>query len=66
MRIIDPVGLLPMIGPMMGMPKTEPMPPGPPVAISVSLSGEPARVDINVPFKAIERMVKAFSPQQPM
>ena len=41
-------------------------PPGPPVAVSVSLSGEPARVDINVPFKAIERMVKAFSPQQPM
>lgn len=64
--LIDPVGILPLIGPMMGMPKTEPMPPGPPVAISVSLSGEPARVDINVPFKAIERMVKAFSPQQPM
>jgi len=64
--LIDPVGLLPMIGPMMGMPKVEPMPPGPPVAISVSLSGEPARVDINVPIQAIERMVRAFSSQQPM
>jgi hypothetical protein len=64
--VIDPVGILPMIGPMLGMPKVEPMPPSPPVAVSVSLSGEPARVDIHVPFKAIERMVKAFSPQQPM
>lgn len=64
--LIDPVGILPMIGPMLGMPKVEPMPPGPPVAISVSLSGEPARVDINVPFKAIERMVRALSPQEPM
>lgn len=64
--LIDPVGILPMIGPMMGMPKIEPMPPGSPVAISMLLSGEPARVDINVPFKAIERMVKALSPQQPM
>ena len=64
--LIDPVGILPMIGPMMGMPKMEPLPPGPPLAISVSLSGEPARVDINVPFKAIERMVRTLSPQQPM
>lgn len=64
--LIDPVGILPMIGPMMGMPKVEPMPPGPPVAISVSLSGEPARVDINVPFKAIQRMVQAMSPKEPM
>lgn len=64
--LIDPVGILPMIGPMMGMPKVEPMPPGPPVAVSVSLSGEPARVDINVPFKAIERIVRTFSPKEPM
>jgi len=64
--LIDPVGILPMIGPMLGMPKVEPMPPGPPVAVSVSLSGEPARVDLHIPFKEIERMVTAFSPQQPM
>jgi len=63
--LIDPAGLLPLIGPMMGMPKVEPMPPGPPVAISVSISGEPARVDINIPFKAIERVVRALSPQPP-
>jgi len=64
--LIDPVGLLPLIGPMLGMPKVEPMPPGPPLAISVSVSGEPARVDINIPFKAIERVVRALSPPQPM
>ena len=64
--LIDPAGLLPLIGPMMGMPKVEPMPPGPPLAISVSIAGEPARVDINIPFKAIERVVRALSPQQPM
>jgi hypothetical protein len=63
--LIDPAGVLPLIGPMMGMPKVEPMPPGPPVAISVSISGEPARVDINIPFKAIERVVRALSPQPP-
>ncbi len=64
--LVDPVGVLPMVGPMMGMPKVEPMPPGPPVAVSVSVSGEPARVDIHVPFKAIERMVRTFSPQEPL
>ncbi len=63
--LIDPVGILPMVGPMMGMPKVEPMPPGPPVAVSVSLTGEPARVDIQVPIKSIERIVKAMTPQQP-
>ena len=64
--LIDPAGILPMIAPMIGMPKMEPLPPGPPVAISVSLSGEPARVDINVPYKTIERMVRTLTPQQPM
>lgn len=64
--LIDPVSILPMIAPMIGMPKMEPLPPGPPVAVSVSLSGEPARLDINVPFKAIERMVRSLTPQQPM
>jgi len=63
--LIDPAGLLPLIGPMMGMPKADPLPPGPPVAISVSLSGEPARVDLNVPFKAIARMVQALKPAPP-
>ena len=39
---------------------------GAPFAMSFTLSGEPARVDIHIPLKAIERAVQAFSPQQPM
>jgi hypothetical protein len=64
--LIDPAGVLPMIAPMMGAPLKEAIPPGPPVAISVSVSGEPARVDIHVPIRAIERVKQALSPNEPM
>ncbi len=63
--LVDPSGILPLVGPMMGLPKTEPLPPGPPVSISVSISAEPARVDVQIPFKAIARIVQALKPQQP-
>jgi hypothetical protein len=63
--LIDPSGILPLLGPMMGMPKTEPLPPGPPLAVSVSISAEPARVDVHVPYEAIARMVKALKPTPP-
>lgn len=63
--LIDPAGILPLIGPMMGAPKTDPLPPGPPVAISVTISGEPARFDLHVPYKAITRIVQAFKPAGP-
>ncbi len=62
--LIDPAAALPMIGPMFGMPKAEAIPPGPPVAISISLSGEPARADIHIPFQAIERVMRAVKPEQ--
>lgn len=64
--VIDPVGFLPLIGPMMGKPPTGDVPLGPPIAISVSLSGEPARVDIHVPFRAIERTMQAFGSEEPL
>jgi hypothetical protein len=64
--LVDLAGILPMVGPMMGMPKMEPIAPGPPVAISASLSGEPARVDIHVPVRAVERFMQAFAPDEPM
>jgi hypothetical protein len=51
---------------MFGQPMSGTLPPGPPFALSFSLSGEPARVDIHIPLKAIERAMQAFSPQQPM
>lgn len=63
--LIDPAGILPLVGPMMGMPKTDPLPPGPPVGISVSISGEPARFDLHLPYKAITRIMEAFKPAAP-
>lgn len=50
---------------MMGMPVT-PLPPGPPVAITVSLSGEPARLDVHVPAIAILRVKQVMAPPKPM
>ena len=64
--LIDPLGLVPLLGPMMGNPKVDVTPGVSPVAISLSLSGEPARVDIRVPLKTIERLVQTLSPQKPM
>ena len=64
--LLDPAAGLSMIGPMLGMQKMDAVPPGPPVAISVSLAGDPARLDIHVPLRAIERLIQAFAPDEPM
>ena len=64
--LVDPAALLPVIGPMIGKPTPDPIPPGPPIAMAVSLAGEPARVDIHVPFRAIERMMQATGRDEPM
>ncbi len=61
--LVDLAGVLPMVGPMLGMPQTGTIPPGPPAAISVSFAGEPARLDIHVPIRAIERLIQAFGGQ---
>lgn len=63
--LIDPAGALPILGPMLGKPDPMELPPGPPIAISASLCDEPARLDIHVPLRAIERIVQAMSPQDP-
>jgi len=63
--LIDPAGILPLIEPMMGSPKSDPLPPGPPLAISVTISGEPARFDLHVPYQAITRIVNALKPAAP-
>ena len=52
--LIDPAGLLPLFGPMMGLTATDAIPLGPPIAISASLAGEPARLDIHVPLRATD------------
>jgi len=68
--LIDPAGMLPMVGIMTPMPgggaDIAKLPPGPPIALSLSLSGDPARLDIHVPFKAIERVVTAMEGNAPM
>lgn len=64
--LLDPAGVLPAFGPMLGMDLPENIPPGPPVGIATSLSGEYARTDIHVPAKAIARVMEAISPAPPM
>ncbi len=64
--LLDPASVLPAFGPLMGMELPENIPPGPPVAISTSLSGDYARTDIHIPVKAIARVVEAVSPAPPM
>lgn len=63
--LVDPAGVLPAFGPLLGMEVADNVPAGPPVAISASFSGEYARTDIIVPAKTIARVVQAVSPQPP-
>lgn len=64
--LIDLPAVLPLVAPLAGLPKMDAIPPGPPIAASFSLSGEPARVDIHIPLRAIERVMQAFAPDEPM
>ncbi len=64
--LIDALGLIPVIGPMLGLPKAEAGPPAPPIAISFSLAGEPARLDIHVPSRSIGRLKQAVQPKEPL
>ncbi len=63
--LIDPAGILSMIAAVAPMPVAS-IGPNEPFAISVSLAGEPARVDIHVPARSIRAIVKAFEPEEPM
>jgi hypothetical protein len=52
---------------MMGMPAPAgPISAGPPIAVSATLSGDPALLDIHVPARAIERIKQAAAPDEPM
>jgi hypothetical protein len=52
---------------MMGMPApASPVSAGPPIAVSATLSGHPALLDIHVPARAIERIKQAAAPEEPM
>ena len=64
--LVDPAVALSMFGPLVGMADVGDIAPGPPIAISASLAGEPARLDIHIPFRAIERVIQAMAPESPM
>jgi hypothetical protein len=59
--LINPMGVLPL----MGRSGDSDVQAGPPIGLSVSFAGEPARVDIHLPFEAIERVTKAMQPSPP-
>ena len=64
--LVDLAPAFAAFAPMLNMPELSAIPPGPPVAIAVSLVGDPARVDIHVPWRAIERVMQATAPEEPM
>lgn len=65
--LIDPAGIIAAMGAAMGNPAA-PAADGPganPMAVSFSLSGHPARLDLYVPVKGIEQIVKGLSGSGP-
>ena len=64
--LVDLAAVISAFAPLLNMPEMGPIPPGPPIAVAVSLVGDPARVDIHVPWRAIERVVQATAPEEPM
>ncbi len=64
--LVDAAVAMSMFGPMLGAADVGDVAPGPPIAISASLSGEPARLDIHIPFRAVERVMQAMAPESPM
>ena len=64
--LLDPAAMLTLSGPLFGTPDMDPISPGPPVAISVSLSAKPVRLDIHIPARAIARYHEMLSPADPL
>ena len=66
--LIDLNGIMPMMMAAMmgGAPTGSPPAAGPPLALSVSLAGEPATLTVHVPVAALEQMSKAMSGPAPM
>ncbi|UCE60474.1 MAG: hypothetical protein JSU63_01750 [Phycisphaerales bacterium] len=60
--LVDLGELATFMAPMMGRRMTDPVAVGPPIGVSASFAGEPARIDIHVPVRAIRRVVRAMSP----
>jgi hypothetical protein len=66
--LLDPAGIVPILAPMMGggLGKAPTVSPGPPIGVSMSLSGDPARIDVHIPIRAIERVMQTFAEDEPM
>ena len=62
--LLDIATAMGSFAPLMGGGAAAPVAPGAPIAISVSLSGEPARLDVHVPAEAIKR-AKEVMPSSP-
>lgn len=62
--LIDPARLMPLVSRLQGKPPADMLPPGPPIAISCTLVGNPARIDIHIPLRALERLRQAMQPSQ--
>ncbi len=60
--LVDVAAAVPFIQSMMGGDAAKPATgdAAPPIGMSLSLSGEPARVDLHLPIKALERVAKSF------
>jgi hypothetical protein len=60
--LIDPARLMPLVSRLQGKEPADVLPPGPPIAISCTLVGNPARIDIHIPLRALERLRQAMLP----
>jgi len=60
--LIDPARLMPWVSRLQGKQPADMLPPGPPIAISCTLVGNPARIDIHIPLRALERLRQAMQP----
>ena len=64
--LLDLAAMLTLSGPLWGTPPMDPVLPGPPIAVSFSLSAKPVRLDVHVPARAIARYHEMLSPADPL
>lgn len=65
--LLDFAAMAPMMSAITGGPPAGALPPGPPIATSLDMSGGDLRLDVHIPVRAIERIVQAFSAEhEPM
>lgn len=58
--LVDPAGSIPLLARLGVGARARRTSPGPPIALALSLSGEPARLDVHVPTAAIKRLKEAL------